>query len=146
MSDSGLTLGEAAELLSLSQRTVRRWVHAGKLPAKLESGPFGPQYRLSREHVEAVAKLRGGNQVGGDLHGRKAMTKSPVATPSSGATAEKELYHLRLILDATQRELQEMQRRLHDTRIEILDIQEEIRLLRAELKATRSTRPTQHDS
>jgi excisionase family DNA binding protein len=46
-----LTIGEAAEYLSVSTQTVRRWADAGSLPAIRTPGN---QRRFRREDVEAL--------------------------------------------------------------------------------------------
>lgn len=44
--DRELTIGEAALRFGVSQKTIRRWIKAGRLHAVLEEGRFGPQYRV----------------------------------------------------------------------------------------------------
>jgi excisionase family DNA binding protein len=46
MSGEGLTIAQAAEVLGVSTRTVRRFIKAGKLKAELVAGPFGEEYRI----------------------------------------------------------------------------------------------------
>ncbi len=43
---TGLSVGDAATRLGVSEKTVRRWIKAGRLQAELEAGKFGPQYRV----------------------------------------------------------------------------------------------------
>ncbi len=43
------TLSEVADRLRVSERTVRRWVHAGRLGARR----FGRQLRIPRESLES---------------------------------------------------------------------------------------------
>src|SRR5579884_33614 len=54
LADDCLSIAEAAALLAMSTRTVRRWIHDGKLAAELRSGPHGPQYCIPRAAVETV--------------------------------------------------------------------------------------------
>jgi excisionase family DNA binding protein len=50
------SLNDAAELLGVSQRTVRRWVHAGTLAAELRPGRNGPQYFIDGADLAAVER------------------------------------------------------------------------------------------
>ena len=60
MSTQGLTIAEAARLLGVSSRTIRRFIKSGKIRAELVPGPFGKEYRipelppglLSQKHVD----------------------------------------------------------------------------------------------
>lgn len=44
MRDQWFPLEKAAAHLGVSTRTLRRWIKAGKLGARLEPGPYGRQY------------------------------------------------------------------------------------------------------
>ena len=46
MTSQGMTIAEVAGKLGLSTRTVRRYIKAGKVEARLVSGPFGEEYRI----------------------------------------------------------------------------------------------------
>lgn len=46
MSTHGLTIAEAAKLLGVSPRTVRRFIKSGKIRAELVPGSFGKEYRI----------------------------------------------------------------------------------------------------
>lgn len=58
MSDEWLTLDRAARHLGVSTRTLRRWIHAGKLQAELRPGPYGQQYLVPLKHLAAVQLVR----------------------------------------------------------------------------------------
>src|SRR5215217_4190925 len=49
-----LTLAQAAQRIGHSEKTLRRWVKSGRLPAALETGPYGPQYWVSTQAVQAA--------------------------------------------------------------------------------------------
>lgn len=53
----GLTIAETASQLGVSQKTVRRWIKAGRLPATREEGPYGPQYRVSTHAVQTAQQI-----------------------------------------------------------------------------------------
>ena len=46
MQGETLTVAEAAEKLGVNDKTIRRWVKAGRLAAELADGPYGKQYRI----------------------------------------------------------------------------------------------------
>lgn len=52
------TLAQAAKHLGVSSRTLRRWIHAGKLQAELRPGPYGQQYVVPGEQLGAVQLVR----------------------------------------------------------------------------------------
>ncbi|PZS07589.1 MAG: hypothetical protein DLM70_03365, partial [Chloroflexi bacterium] len=54
MKHEWFTLEQAAEHLGVSTRTLRRWIHAGKLQAELRPGPYGQQYVVPRDQLGAV--------------------------------------------------------------------------------------------
>jgi len=51
------SIAEAAKLLGLSRKTVRRRIHNGELPAKLEDGPYGPEYRIPAEAINTAQEI-----------------------------------------------------------------------------------------
>ncbi|ACX53251.1 DNA binding domain protein, excisionase family (plasmid) [Ammonifex degensii KC4] len=55
--DQGLPLKEAAQALGISEKTLRRWIRAGKIPARLVDGPFGQEYRIPREAVNTAQQV-----------------------------------------------------------------------------------------
>ena len=46
MSKQGLAIAQAARVLGVSSRTVRRFIKSGKIDAELVPGPFGQEYRI----------------------------------------------------------------------------------------------------
>jgi excisionase family DNA binding protein len=51
-----LSLAQAAAQLGHSEKTLRRWIKSGRLPATLEVGPYGPQYWVSTQAVQAAQR------------------------------------------------------------------------------------------
>jgi len=47
MEDASYTISEAAELLHLSAKTIRRYIKAGKLPSVKVPTKFGDEYRIT---------------------------------------------------------------------------------------------------
>jgi|CZCA01.1.fsa_nt_gi excisionase family DNA binding protein len=50
-------IAEAAEMLGISKRTVRRRIQKGELPADLEEGPYGPEYRIPAEAITTAQEI-----------------------------------------------------------------------------------------
>ena len=50
-------IAEAAEMLGISKRTVRRRIQKGELPADLEEGPYGPEYRIPAEAITTAQEV-----------------------------------------------------------------------------------------
>jgi excisionase family DNA binding protein len=58
MTDEWFSLDTAAKHLGVSTRTLRRWIHAGKLDAELRPGPYGQQYLVPLKQLGAVQLVR----------------------------------------------------------------------------------------
>lgn len=58
MRDEWFTLDKAAKHVGVSTRTLRRWIHAGKLQAELRPGPYGQQYLVPLKQLGAVQLVR----------------------------------------------------------------------------------------
>jgi excisionase family DNA binding protein len=58
MTDEWFSLDKAATHLGVSTRTLRRWIHAGKLQAELRPGPYGQQYVVPLKQLGAVQLVR----------------------------------------------------------------------------------------
>lgn len=53
----GYTIAEAAEVLNLSTKTIRRRIHKGELPATLEDGPYGDQYIIPAVAIDTAQEI-----------------------------------------------------------------------------------------
>ena len=49
-----VTVKEAAQRLSVNEKTVRRWIRSGKLAATLTDGAYGQQYRVPVQALETA--------------------------------------------------------------------------------------------
>jgi excisionase family DNA binding protein len=58
MHEEWMTLSQAAKHLGLAPRTIRRWIHDGKLQAELRPGPYGQQYLVPTRHLQAIQVTR----------------------------------------------------------------------------------------
>jgi excisionase family DNA binding protein len=56
--DEWYTIERASKHLGVSTRTLRRWIKAGKLQARLEPGPYGRQYLVPRSSMAGVELVR----------------------------------------------------------------------------------------
>src|SRR5215217_2216839 len=41
-----VSVAEAAQRLGVHEKTLRRWIRTGRIPADLVDGPYGPQYHV----------------------------------------------------------------------------------------------------
>ena len=55
--DELLSIQEAGQRLGVSAKTVRRWIHSGRLPAHKQLGPYGEQYRVPIEAVQTAQQV-----------------------------------------------------------------------------------------
>lgn len=53
-----LSLEQASRHLGVSVRTLRRWIHSGKLSAELRPGPYGKQYLVPLQGLDSVEIVR----------------------------------------------------------------------------------------
>jgi excisionase family DNA binding protein len=56
MSKQSLSIPQAAEKLGVSTRTIRRYIKAGKIKARLINGRFGAEYRILQLPAELLGK------------------------------------------------------------------------------------------
>jgi len=68
MVGQGLSISQAARLLGVSSRTVRRYIKSGKIQAELANGVFGQEYRIL--------------ELPPDLHKRKPVDNTPNQSPT----------------------------------------------------------------
>lgn len=52
-----LTLRETSERLKVSERTLRRWIKAGKLLAELVPGAYGDEYRIDEATLGVASQV-----------------------------------------------------------------------------------------
>ncbi|MCY0880302.1 MAG: helix-turn-helix domain-containing protein [Firmicutes bacterium] len=56
-SNPTLSIHEAAQHLGVSDKTLRRWIKAGKLPAFQEEGPYGPMWRIPATALQTAQQV-----------------------------------------------------------------------------------------
>ena len=56
-SDELLGVREAAEVAGVSEKTIRAWLHAGRLPAEMHDTAHGRAYRIHRGELEDAVKV-----------------------------------------------------------------------------------------
>ena len=76
-----LTLREAALKLHVSEKSIRRYIHAGQLPATTVRGIKGDEYRLFEHHLDAFQ--------GPDRGRPKEEKEKTVAKPKPAIAAKK---------------------------------------------------------
>lgn len=132
--DQGLPLKEAAQAFGVSEKTLRRWIRAGKVPARLVDGPYGQEYRIPKEAVNTAQQVVDVVKVERPADpGQLAMAVSSALSrvlEERDRRFEKELAEIRQQLT----ELLEMQRRVAERE------EERIRRLEEVLSELRSRR------
>jgi excisionase family DNA binding protein len=93
MKDEWFTLDKAAKHLGVSTRTLRRWIHAGKLQAELRPGPYGQQYLVPLKQLGAVEFVREVEHVrrGHEADAIPQMVEDHLRARDDGVRAELEL-------------------------------------------------------
>lgn len=52
-----VSIHEAAQRFRVSEKTIRRWIKAGKLAASQESGPYGTAWRIPEEAIQTAQQV-----------------------------------------------------------------------------------------
>jgi excisionase family DNA binding protein len=90
MTDEWFTLDKAAKHLGVSTRTLRRWIHDGKLQAELRPGPYGQQYLVPLKQLGAVQLVRDVDRVerGREAQAIPQMVEDHLRERDDGVRAE----------------------------------------------------------
>jgi excisionase family DNA binding protein len=92
MADQGLTIAQAAEVLGVSAKTVRRHIKDGKIAAVRVPGKYGEEYRIAELPRELTGdggpETTGGSQSGSTAVGG-ASTQERVAPVEAAAGQEQ---------------------------------------------------------
>ena len=57
MLDQTVSIHEAARRFGVSDKTIRRWIKTGKLPASQESGPYGVAWRIPETAIHTAQQI-----------------------------------------------------------------------------------------
>lgn len=57
LSQVTLSLHAAAQQLGVSDKTLRRWIRAGKIPAQQEKGPYGVAWRIPHTAIQTAQQV-----------------------------------------------------------------------------------------
>jgi excisionase family DNA binding protein len=101
-------LKEAARKLGISETTARRWIKTGRLEARVVDGPYGPQYEIDEEAVEAA----------------KNFDKMPVVISGSTGTLPQEVLVKTIQVaarEAVSRELLELKNEVEGIRMQLVN-------------------------
>ncbi len=71
-----MNIKEAADFFKVSEKTIRRWIKAGKIKAELISGKKGPEYRIDENSLSDFKKEK------------PKSSKAQVKTATSSKTSE----------------------------------------------------------
>lgn len=103
-----MDLKEAARRLGVSETTARRWIKTGRLEARVVDGPYGPQYEIDEEAVEAA----------------KNFDKMPVVISGSGGSLPQEALIKTIqtaAKEAVSKELLELKNEVYGIRKQVVD-------------------------
>jgi excisionase family DNA binding protein len=107
-----LTVREAAEQLGISEKTVRRRIKNGSLPAELKQGDYGQQYFIPADAIETAQAITDVVEVK-RVYDVQALSMAVVqALDERNKTLESELATIREELAATREALQKLQETL----------------------------------
>ncbi len=106
MQGETLSVAEAASRLGVNEKTIRRWVKAGRLSAELEPGPYGQQYRIpvdalqtAQQALAVVTVERGADPQALALAIVQALEPRDAAIRAEVEALRGELGALRVLLD-----------------------------------------------
>ena len=130
MSGEWLTLSQAAEQLGISTRTMRRWIHDGKLRAELRPGPYGQQYLVPLGELSALQVARDVERMQreADLETLSALLGSYLAHREGDLPASIAALHAE-VMEMLGRVIQTQEAMLSELRI----LRDEIAQLRADI-------------
>lgn len=117
-----MDLKEAARKLGISETTARRWVKTGRLQARVIEGPYGPQYDIDPEALEAA----------------RNFDKMPVVVRGGGGVVSQEAL-MQLVQQAVNKALaSELNRVAHGVYAELQALRNELAETRRQLEAERA--------
>ena len=103
-----LTIKEAARRLGISERTVRRRIKDGSLPAELKQGDYGQQYFIPADVIETAQVITDVVEVK-KVHDGQALSMAIVrAMEERDKALEGELIAMREELAATREALEDL--------------------------------------
>ncbi|MFA7308682.1 MAG: helix-turn-helix domain-containing protein [Patescibacteria group bacterium] len=83
-----LNLAQAAQYLNVSEKSVRRYIHAGRLPVQVVRGQKGDEYRFDSVNLDQLLKPERGRKKNSTPH--TPVTKAQVDTPRTPKPYEPE--------------------------------------------------------
>ncbi len=87
-----MTLRQAAERTGMSATTLRRYIKAGRLRARLIPGRYGPEYVVDDDDLSSASLLNGdGTQTGTQSVPARRATSSPPRSEGNGVTASTDV-------------------------------------------------------
>jgi len=114
-----MDLKEAARKLNISETTARRWIKAGRLQARIIEGPYGPQYEIDQEAVEAAKNT---NKIPVVISGSvSTLSQETLINAIQAAVREVAVSEL----EKVKNELEEIKRQVANTGEKIANWQEE---------------------
>ena len=125
-----LNIAGAAKSLGVSEKTVRRWIQAGKLPVEEERGPFGRQYFIPADAIRNAQQVLDVVKVERPTDPNTLALAVASALERRDAALQSELAALRQQVG----ELCETSRAHGDTKEEVQGLRQQVADLSAELE------------
>ena len=119
----GYTIAEAADLLGLSTKTIRRRIKQGEIPATLEPGPYGDQYIIPAAAIDTAQEIIDVVQVHRPTDATTLALVITQAMDERDKGLQDEITQLRQQVEELTKTLQERDRQLVEQLREALDEQ-----------------------
>ena len=117
------TISEAAEVLNLSTKTIRRRIHKGEIPATLEPGPYGDQYMIPANAIDTAQEIVDVVKVDRQADAHTLALVITQAMDERDKGLQQEISELRRQVETLTEALRERDRQLVEQLREALDVQ-----------------------
>ena len=119
----GYTIAEAAAMLDVSTKTIRRRIHKGEIPAELVDGPYGQQYMIPADAIDTAQEIIDVVKVNRPTDATTLALVITQAMDERDKGLQDEITQLRQQVEELTKTLQERDRQLVEQLREALDEQ-----------------------
>ena len=119
----GYTIAEAAAMLDVSTKTIRRRIHKGEIPATLEPGPYGDQYMIPANAIDTAQEIVDVVKVDRQADAHTLALVITQAMDERDKGLQQEISELRRQVETLTEALRERDRQLVEQLREALDVQ-----------------------
>lgn len=113
-----LTIKEAAQVLGVSEKTIRRMIKNGRLKASLEKSVYGQQYYIPKSEIDNAIQIVEAVRV------KKEYSVEELAVAISSYLSERDRKFIEAIETLNQK-IEQMQKENQQLKEELLKLQEE---------------------